>query len=207
VYEWLLRSFDSERTKGITADGFVDMYMWMVTASGSDEEVVWRDLNRLGYDRKLDLVGARSFVVSVHTDKEVQIARVAFDPAAYEDAMELPCMERGVASRVCGNRLTTYTYFAGFWGATVAVKNETSKPLTVVADATATKNIVRCRFASSSASAHLCVCISWLWTQMSSTGSLLAEVVVPPMETEIMFHLVPITRDPWSPQCSISIRT
>ena len=33
VYQWVIRTFDS-REGGVTADGFVDMYVWMLRASG-----------------------------------------------------------------------------------------------------------------------------------------------------------------------------
>lgn len=36
VYQWLVRSFDS-REAGISCDGFLEMYKWMLDAAGGNE--------------------------------------------------------------------------------------------------------------------------------------------------------------------------
>ena len=38
--------------------------MHIFESDGADEALLWRDLKFMGYDDKLDLVGARSFVLS-----------------------------------------------------------------------------------------------------------------------------------------------
>jgi len=76
VYKWLIQNFDS-RDGGITADGFVNCYYYMFQAGDEDPNVLWRDLRYMGYDNGLNLAGARTFVLSVHSDSDVSEGRCA----------------------------------------------------------------------------------------------------------------------------------
>ena len=144
VHKWIVQTFDS-RDGGITADGFVECYYYMFEAGERDPEVLWRDLRYMGYDNALNLAGARTFVLSVHSDCEVGVWKVPFDPELFEEAMELPVKATGTTTDFDSGSIKLYTLKSGYWGMTLACENlNPDQDLTFTLDCSRSTNVVRC---------------------------------------------------------------
>jgi len=176
VYEWIVENFDC-KDGALTEDGFIQIYTYLWQSGGRDPELIWRDLQYMGYDRALRRVRARSALIAIHADKQFDLFAQAFDPEAYEEALELPVKKWGKASAIEDGKAKLYVYRAGSTGATVAVENMTpNKTLSITID-----------------------CVDGSHNIQSHRGSLTASQDVPPKETKILHQLMPLsTFDEWS---------
>ena len=173
VYNWIVSTFDST-DGGLTADGFRQAYMFMWEASGRDPETLWRDLIYMGYDRNLNLLYARTCILSVHSDAVFTLHPQAFDADAYEEAMELPIKAFGKCSDYADGKAKLYARKSGYSGVSFAVENKASETLEFTLDCGGSTNV------------------------MSSRGTLVATQLIPPGETKVMHHLMPTDAfGPW----------
>jgi hypothetical protein len=174
VYSWMISAFDS-RDGGLTADGFVQMYWYLYQAMERKEDGVRHDLAFFGYDlhQGLALTRARAFVMSVHAAFPVELVQVPYNAAVYEEAMEVPVKQLGQVRELSGGKLKLYTHKAGYWGVTLAAENLTDAAVEVQVDCSQSVNV------------------------MSSAGTLAASITVPPGETKIVHHLMPVDQKPW----------
>ena len=63
-------------------------------------EQIWADLKHQGFNDQLELVNARAYVLSIHSDSRpgARFSPVPFDAELYEAAMELPITKNGKAT-------------------------------------------------------------------------------------------------------------
>jgi hypothetical protein len=177
-FKWLLSVLDSVGG-GLTPDGFVQYCWYMLQRYGGEgegEKAVWAHLQFMGYDRRLQLNRARSFVMSVHSAFETELTQVPFCAQVYEEALELPVKELGEKRVIPGDggELVVYTHKAGYWGVTVAVENKYTHDMNVKVDCSKSDNLV------------------------SSAGELDSTMLVPAGETKICHHLLPKKQSGWS---------
>jgi len=177
-FEWLLSVLDSVKG-GLTPDGFVQYCWYMLQRYGGPEEgqqALWAHLRFMGYDRRLQLNRARSFVMSVHSAFAASLLQVPFCAQVYEEALELPVKELGEKRSIPGDggELVVYTHKAGYWGVTLAVENKYTQSMRVTVDCSKSDNLV------------------------SSAGELDSTMTIPAGETKICHHLLPQKQSGWS---------
>jgi hypothetical protein len=118
---------------------------------------------------------------------------------AYNDSLEAAVTALGTKQDVGGGKITVFSHQSGYWGACIAVRNNTPTAATVIIDCAGSENAVR---------VYLCSCEvistynadAWRhreWMQISSTGSLKSTVTVAARQTEIAHFLMPDKRAPW----------
>ena len=174
TWAFLLKALDCT-PEGLTPDGFLQYYWYLLQANGGDEEKLWEYLEFMGYDRMLHLNRARAFVMSVHSSFDVSLTQLPHCADVYEEALERPVKELGEARTMGGDGdVIVYTHKSGYWGVTLAVENNKDVPLSVKVDCSSSDNIV------------------------SSAGELDSTMVVPAGETKIVHHLMPQKQDRWS---------
>ena len=223
VYEWILLTFECERVSvrsggggsdgggggddseesslGLTARGFLALYMYIFESGGADEALLWRDLKFMGYDDHLDLVGARNFVLSTHAPAgcALVLQKVPYDREAYAAALEVPVTSDADAREALDedNDVILYRRSAGNWGVSFAVENaagtrkdgedydedeeDEEQTLVFTLDCAASRNVV------------------------SHAGALRHTVRVPPGgETRVVHYLVPNVQGAWQWQYEAS---
>lgn len=75
-YKFLMQYFDNFNA-GLTCDGFISAYKYIFESRSCDEAQLWEELKSVGYNTQLELVGARSFVISVQTDSPTKVRACA----------------------------------------------------------------------------------------------------------------------------------
>jgi len=170
MWDELLKNCDS-LNGGLSLNGFKDaMIRLHVDGKTGGEEDLWTVLLALGYNRRLTLLYARSFVLAVHSLAAFQLhtshSSTEQLAALYESAMTLPVRSLGTKRDVGGNGISIYTRKGGN-NVSVAVENQTPVTITVDLDCSKSKNVI------------------------SHRGSLRASEVIPSGHTVVMHHLMP----------------
>ena len=114
----------------------------MFEASGNDPETIWKDLKFMGYNNALELNRARTFVMSIHANHNIQMTKVSFDADAFEEAMELPIKQFGTSQLMDDGKIKLYTRKAGYWGVAFAVENLGAQDLEFTLDCCGSNNVV-----------------------------------------------------------------
>jgi hypothetical protein len=130
---------------GLTADGLVECYKFMFVRSGCNENTIWRDLLYMGYDEQLNLINARTVVVSVHSEQgAVDLDPLpSFDPQIFEAAIELPVKKNGKAQDLSADGgVRLYVQKAGYSGIALAVENNLSSTIRATVDCSDSVNAV-----------------------------------------------------------------
>ena len=65
-----------------------------------------------------------------------------FDAEAYEDSLESAVLTLGSKQDFLGGKITVYSHQSGYWGACIAVKNNTPAAVTVLVDCSGSDNAV-----------------------------------------------------------------
>lgn len=67
----------------------------MFQHTGADEEKLRNEFRILGYNGSMKFESGRAAVLSIHGTVDYTVKTSVFDPAAYEEAVELPCKTLG----------------------------------------------------------------------------------------------------------------
>lgn len=138
-------------------------------AAKARQKALLADLHALGYDVDLNLAGARSVNISIHSEEDISHCFVSSDPDGliYEAAMELPVVCTGSCEGMEYSDWKMYTKANGFSGSSYCAQN-LSKDRALDISYTITGISVT-----------------------SATGVLTGSLVIPPGECEILQHVMP----------------
>ncbi len=142
-------------------------YLVVPTSTGSKFSD-WCDDLGPGATRPSDFT--RPAAVSVHSTGRMTLTPVAFSPAAYEEAMELPVIHKGTQTNLYSDgSLVLYTLKSGYAGVSFVAKNNDPRVnICLTLDLSKSKNVV-------SHQRDLAAC----------------RVIVPAREAKVMHHLCP----------------
>jgi len=143
AYQWLLDHFESPNAKGLSKLGFIRAQLFVFERVGADEESLVREFKGFGYNDQLELYHGRSAVLSVHSSVDFSLDTLPFDPAVFEEAVELPVVEHGEVTKYEGGKVCLYRYRGGYGGVSFVVANHhSSQSLLFVMDCSSSKNVV-----------------------------------------------------------------
>ena len=177
AYQWLLDHFEPPEAKGLSKRGFIRAQLFVFERVGADEESLFREFRSLGYNDQLELSHGRSAVLSVHGSVAFSLDVLPFDPAVFEEAVELPIVQHGEVTQYEGGKVCLYRHRGGYGGVSfVVANNHPSQPLLFVMDCSGSKNVV------------------------SHRPSLRHEEMVPAGGDAVMHHLAPadVSAGSWS---------
>eukprot|EP01034_Spumella_vulgaris_P026750 gene26750-33376_t len=171
-YAWLLDTFEAgecRAERGLSLAGFNRMQLFVFTQKdGGDEEKLWREFEKLGYDEHLRYESGRSAALVVHATGQYMLSTCAFDETAARRAVELPVIERGSCTQFAHHQVQLYKYRSSYAGVSFVVRNShPTKPALFILDCTQSRNVT------------------------SNHSSLVAQKHIPAGETRVMCHLMP----------------
>jgi hypothetical protein len=153
-------------------------------AAKARQKALLSDLHALGYDDDLNLVGARSINIAIHSEEDISHCFVSSDPDGliYEAAMELPVVHTGSCEGMEYSDWKMFTKSNGFSGSSYCAQNLSKDRALDISYTVTGINVT------------------------SATGALAGSVLIPPGECEILQHVMP-TRGSHSWNAGISFST
>eukprot|EP01041_Mallomonas_annulata_P004099 gene4099-8154_t len=174
----LLQSCGSRRgVGGLRVTGFKEAILKLYEMEGkvATQEMLWTDLERLGYDRRLLLLLSRTVTVAVHSDFAVDIRPCHFVEKVFEEAMEQPIKRWGNKQDIATDgSVKLYTRKGGYTGVSFAVENLTTKPIWFEQDCSQSRNT------------------------LSHRGDLKAKTMVSPGDLVVTHHLMSRDQTGWA---------
>ena len=203
VYDWIISTFECQSVSsrigdgnekedvGLTPRGFLALYLYIFESGGADEDLLWRDLKFMGYDEHLNLVGARSFVLSTHAPAgcAIVIQKVPYDREAYAAALVVPVKSDPDTREVldADGDVIFYRRSGGNWGVSFAVENGAGRRRSPSQKVDGDHGQILVFTLDCSDSKNT----------LSHTGGLSCTVKVLPGKTEVVHHLVPKKQSSW----------
>ena len=182
VYGWLTATFDCDSNGSLTAKGFISLYEHMFRASGKDEAVLWRDLRFMGFDNRLELVGAREYILSIHTheDCQLQVVKCSFDREANTQASIMSVCDFGDRILLDNDGFVVlYRRRSGYWGMSFGIENLSTYTMQFTMDYSKSENVE---------------CSALDGTRLGFHVS----ATVRPGEFKVLNHLLPKAHKPWT---------
>jgi len=167
AFQWLLHKFESADAPGLSKNGFLRAQQFVFQHTGADEEKLRAEFRILGYSAGMQFESGRSAVLSVHGTSAFTLETMVFDPAAYEEAVELPIKAQGEQTTFEEGKIVLYRYRAGYCGISFVVENKHTVPLIFVLDCSTSKNVV------------------------THQADLKHQATIPPGEAKVMHHILP----------------
>ena len=153
TFEWMSANFDfcsvnnvseSGKTYGLTVDGFLSLYNYMVDSCDGDERLISKDIFFMGYNQNMELINAATYVLAVYSapDATVSLSREFFDAEAYALAIRLPILKYGDKAELGGRSgLSCYSYKSpSGCGISFLIKNTSKQSYVVSMDCTGSIN-------------------------------------------------------------------
>ena len=176
TYQWLQQNFTFDNG-GLTCSGFVSLYNYMLDACNGDNRVLAKDLEFMGYDEKLQLKNAATFVFSIHyiSAADLNVTKVDFDKDAFDAGLELPIVRYGKSESLGATGLQLHSLKArGGWGISFVVTSATDRTYIASIDC------------------HGSVNVDYHGGKMERHVSMMQG------ERRVIQHLMPIVESPWS---------
>lgn len=79
----------------MSKNGFIRAQQFVFQHTGADEEKLRNEFRILGYNGSMKFESGRAAVLSIHGTVDYTVKTSVFDPAVYEEAVELPCKTFG----------------------------------------------------------------------------------------------------------------
>lgn len=168
AYQWLMHNFESVERKGLTMLGFSKAQLFVFKQTGADEEKLRNEFRMLGYDDNLRYYSGRALILVVHSTGKFDMEVHAYDDAAFNEAMKLPIIEQGSCNIFEEGKIKLYKLKSGYSGVSFVVENKHYLPLVFVLDCSTSVNVC------------------------SHRGDLKHQETIPPGESRIMHHLMPL---------------
>mmetsp|Transcript_6717 Transcript_6717/g.11290 ORF Transcript_6717/g.11290 Transcript_6717/m.11290 type:complete len:845 (-) Transcript_6717:102-2636(-) len=167
AFQWLVSKFESADAPGLSKTGFLRAQQFVFQHTGADEEKLRNEFKILGYNANMEFESGRPAVLSVHGTANYSLETMVFDPAAYEEAVELPVKCKGEVTSFEDGKINLYRHRSGYCGVSFVVENKHTAPLVFVLDMSSSKNVVTHR------------------------RSLKFQKTIPPNEAKVMHHILP----------------
>jgi len=152
----LLCSFDCASAGQLSKAGFRESFSCghkssihgAVVGIFNKTRVLMASLVALGYDSDLNLVGARSCVISIHSEEPLSVSVMKSDPGhhIFEEAMELPIIHSADVSDF--DSLKLFKERNGYTGASFVASNESETETAIVTFEVSGKNVMSCKGSS-----------------------------------------------------------
>ena len=147
TFDWMLNNFDCysiNNITGLTVDGFLSLYQYMVDSCDGDEKLISKDIFFMGYNKSLDLVNSSTYVIAIYYEKNVHLSltKQNFDVDAFKLAIQLPILKYGDKEELGENSgVFFYSYKAKCgWGASFLVNNTSNTNYVLTMDCTGSIN-------------------------------------------------------------------